>query len=473
MTFLWTASEAAQATGGIAGGDWNASGVSIDSRTVAPGDLFVALGGPTFDGHDFAAAALAAGAAAAMVARVPEGIDTGRLLVVGDTLEGLHALARRARLRSSARVIAVTGSVGKTGTKEMLKLALERQAPTHASTGNLNNHWGLPLSLARMPAGTVFAVLEMGMNHPGEITPLSELACPDVAVITTVEAVHSEFFPSIAAIADAKAEIFAGMGEGGIAILNRDSPYFDRMARAALARGISIVIGFGTGPDAEIRLLEYVIEGSTTRVTASMDDHPIGYTIGAAGRHWAINSLAAIAAADAAGANVPRAMTALADMTAPKGRGARRFVTLPDGCFELIDESYNASPVSTAAALAVLGAAIPGENGRRIAVLGDMRELGAEADALHAGLAAHVVQHGIDLVFTAGPHMACLRDALPDARRGGHAASAEALAPTVAAWVRAGDVVMVKGSAGSRTGVIARALCEMETPALGGLSSAL
>ncbi|MFN3077846.1 MAG: Mur ligase family protein, partial [Alphaproteobacteria bacterium] len=304
----------------------------------------------------------------------------------------------------------------------------------------------------------VFAILEMGMNHPGEIAPLSELARPDVAIITTVEAVHTEFFSSTAEIADAKAEIFAGMGEQGIAILNRDNPHFDRLARAALARGLQVVVGFGVHPDAEVRMTDCKIDGETTEVRAILNEQPLGYVLGVAGRHWAMNSLAVITAIAAAGGNVRHTIHALSEMTAPRGRGSRHTVPLAHGTFQLIDESYNASPVSVAAAIAVLGTALPAPGGRRIAVLGDMRELGEQTVSLHVGLRTSILAHGIDLVFTAGPNMAHLHQSLPAPLRGDHADRSEDLAPMVARAVRAGDVVMVKGSAGSRTGIIVRTL---------------
>lgn len=455
---LWTASEAALATGGRVAGEWTAANVSIDSRTLQPGDLFIALKGPNFDGHSFVAAALAAGAMA-VVSQIPDGVSAERLVVVDDTFEALRALARHARKRTRARIIAITGSVGKTGTKEMLKLALSRQGLTHASEGNLNNHWGLPLSLARMPADTVFGIFEMGMNHPGEIAPLSELARPHVAIITTVEAVHMEFFASTAEIADAKAEIFTGMDSTGIAILNRDNPHFDRMARAALACGVRTVIEFGSHPDANMRLVDCTIGPAGTEVHAVVDELPIHYVVGAAGRQWALNSLAVLGALAATDAKVRTGALSLAAMAPPKGRGARHRIAFADGMLDVVDESYNASPASITAALATL-AALPCQ-GRRIAVLGDMLELGPQSDALHAGLAQVALQHNIDLVFTAGPRMALLREALPEGRRGAHAATAESLVPLVAAAVRADDVIMVKGSAGSRTGVIVQALLEL------------
>ncbi len=455
---LWTAREAAAATGGTVVADWQVSGVSIDSRALEPGDLFIALKGPNFDGHAFVAAALEKGACA-MVSRVPDGVPPERLLVVPDTFEGLRALARRARERTRARIVAITGSVGKTGTKEMLRLALSSQGPTHATEGNLNNHWGLPLSLARMPENTAFGIFEMGMNHPGEIAPLSELARPHVAIITTVEAVHMEFFASTAGIADAKAEIFSGMDASGVAVLNRDNAHFDRLARAALERGVSTIIGFGAHPDADLRLTGCDIGAAGTEVRAELDRLPLHYTVGVAGRQWAINSLAVLGALAAMNAKIASGAETLAGMVPPKGRGARHAVAFADGALDVIDESYNASPVSTAAALATL-AAIPCA-GRRIAALGDMLELGPQGGALHAGLAEAVIANGIDLVFTAGPLMERLREALPEERRGAHADSAERLAPLVTAAARAGDVIMVKGSAGSRTGIIVRALLDM------------
>ncbi|KAF0114933.1 MAG: UDP-N-acetylmuramoyl-tripeptide--D-alanyl-D-alanine ligase [Rhodospirillaceae bacterium] len=458
---LWTAREAAEATGGRSGADWRATGVSIDSRTLAGGDLFIALPGPSHDGHDFVAVALARGAAAAVVARVPEGVAPERLLVVEDTGAALQALARRARARSSpAQVVAVTGSVGKTGTKEMLKQALACQGPTHATDGNLNNHWGVPLTLARMPAASAFAVLEMGMNHGGELTALSRLARPDVAVITAIEPAHLEFFDSVEAIAEAKAEIFSGMDKNGVAILNRDSPYFDRLARHALAAGMSHIDGFGQHIDAEFRLLECAIVDNGTVVEASVLEQPMAYMVGAWGRHWAMNSLAALAAVVAVGARLGPAVDALAAVSPAAGRGNRERLDgiRGGGSIEIIDESYNASPAALAAALTVLGAVRPGPGGRRIAVLGDMLELGEAAAALHAGLAGLVFDHKVDLVFTAGSLMAHLYDALPPQWRGGHATSAALLAAQVTATVRAGDVVLVKGSAGSRTGVVVKAL---------------
>ena len=458
-TTLWTAAEAAAATGGHIAGAWAATGVSIDSRSVTSGDLFVAIEGPSFDGHDFVPRALTAGAVAAVVHRRPDGLeDDPRLLMVGDTLDALVALGRAARDRTGARVIAVTGSVGKTGVKEALRLVLAEQAVTGANLGSLNNHWGLPLSLARLPRDAVYAVLEMGMNHPGEITPLSRLARPHVALITAIEAVHSGFFSSLEEIADAKAEVFTGLVSRGAAVLNRDNPHFQRLTEAANAQGATTVVGFGAHADAAVRLLECSPDAGGSDVVARIGGRDLGYRIGVPGRHWVINSLGVLATVAVAGGDVERAAAALAGMKAPPGRGRRHRLQLPEGGFEMIDESYNASPVSMRAAIEVLGAAPIGPEGRRIAVLGDMLELGEAAPDLHAALAEPLRENAIDLVFTAGEHMGRLSRILPASMQGDHAADSEKLVPLVQTSLRPGDVVMVKGSLGSRTGLVVRAL---------------
>ena len=462
---LWTAEQAVAATGGACEVSFAARGVSIDSRTTEPGDLFVALHGPHFDGHDFVADALARGATAAVVDRAPADIAAGApLLRVGDTLEALNGLAATARARTTTRIVAVTGSVGKTGTKEALRLVLSRQGPTTANEGSLNNHWGLPLSLARMAGDERFGVFEMGMNHPGEIAPLSLLARPHVAVILNVEAVHSAFFGGIEEIAAAKSEVFLGLEADGIAILNRDNHQYERLTAAARARGAHSVLTFGAHRDADVRVLETHPRPGGSRVAATVAGEPLSYVLGIAGRHWVTNSLAVLAVVEAIGADVAAAATALSEMRAPVGRGARHRVHVGGGHFELIDESYNASPVSMEAALAVLGQAPVTGNGRRVAVLGDMLELGSSAAARHAELADSLKRHGIDLVFTAGAEMAHLWSALPTALRGGHASDSNTLAPLVTASVGSGDVVMVKGSAGSRMGAIVQALAALDAP---------
>jgi UDP-N-acetylmuramoyl-tripeptide--D-alanyl-D-alanine ligase len=460
VTALWNAADAALATGGRIAPDaaWSAGGVSIDTRAVARDDLFVALKGPRFDGHDFVAAALANGAAAAMVDRPPPSADPARLLAVPDTMAGLEGLARAARARCGARIAAVTGSVGKTGAKEALALALSRQGPTHASAGNLNNHIGLPLSLARMPAAARFGVFELGMNHAGEIAPLSALLRPHVAIITTVEAVHIEYFPDVAAIADAKAEIFTGMDADGVAVLNRDNPYYDRLAGHARAHGIRRIWGFGEAAAAEARPTKVLLEPEGSTVKAAILGRNIEFRLAMPGRHHVWNALAVLLAVAALDGDVEAAASALADVAPVAGRGVAADIPVPGGSFRLIDESYNASPAAVRAALHVLGMSRPGPGGRRVAVLGDMLELGSDSAALHAGLAAPLIEAGVALVFTTGPLMRGLQDALPPDRRGEHADDAAALAGLVAASVKAGDIVLVKGSAGSKMGTIVAAL---------------
>jgi len=456
---LWTAAEAMLATGGRARGDWQATGISIDSRTVEPGDLFVAIQGPSFDGHDFVADAFRKGAAAAIVSRQPNhDVPEAKLLKVGDCLEALRALGGAARSRTRARIIAVTGSVGKTGTKEALRLALGRQFYVFANPGSLNNHWGLPLSLARLPHDVDFGVFEMGMNHPGEISPLTRLARPHVALVTTVEPVHTEFFSSVEEIADAKAEIFEGVASNGAAVLNRDNPHFHRLAAAAERAGVSRIYSFGLHRDASVRALRTVFYPGGSEVTAALGSKTLKFRIGTPGRHWVSNAMAVLAAVWAAEGDIALAAAALGELEAPKGRGRVYRVHTSEGSIDLIDESYNASPVSMRAALEVLAQVEPRGYGRRIAVLGDMLELGPKSAEMHAGLAGALIDGGIEKVFTAGENMAHLWDLLPRDIRGGHADNSAALVPVVLANVQPGDVVMVKGSAGSRTGLIVEAL---------------
>jgi UDP-N-acetylmuramoyl-tripeptide--D-alanyl-D-alanine ligase len=448
---LWTSAAASRATGGRSERAWQAQGVSIDSRTLAAGDLFVALSGPNFDGHAFVADALNKGAAAAVIEHVPQGLEADApLLVVADTFRALQDLGRAARIRCPARRAGVTGSVGKTGIKEALGLILGRQGPTHASLGSFNNHWGVPLSLARMPDSTRFAVFEMGMNHAGEITPLTRQIRPHVALITTVEAVHVGNFPSVEAIADAKAEIFLGVETGGTAVLNRDNPYFERLSRRAHESGIGRILSFGHSAEADVRLCTVQEDETGATIDADVVGWQLTYRLGIAGSHWVANSLGILAVVHALGADLDSAASALADLRPPKGRGLRTRVPLAGGSLELIDDSYNASPTSMIASFEVLGRSRPTDRGRRIAVLGDMLELGEQGPGLHAGLARPLVENRIDLVFTAGPLMAHLHAALPSSMRAVHAADSAALAPAVTEAVRPGDVITVKGSAGSQ-----------------------
>jgi UDP-N-acetylmuramoyl-tripeptide--D-alanyl-D-alanine ligase len=460
MTALWTAAEAAVATGAspVAGAAWTASGVSIDTRAVAANDLFVALKGPRFDGHDFVTAALSNGAAAAMVDRPISGADPARLLAVPNTMAGLEALAIAARARSKARLVAITGSVGKTGTKEALATLLGGQGPTHASTGNLNNQIGMPLSLARMPASAEYGVFEIGMNHAGEIAPLSAMLRPHVAVITNVEAVHLEFFPNVEAIADAKAEIFTGLDADGTAILNRDNPHFVRLAETAKVRGVGRIWSFGEAVGAEGRLLSADLTPAASTVKAAILGREVAFRLPLPGRHQVQNALAVLLAVAAAGGNLDTAIASLEQLTPVKGRGVAIDIAIAGGSFRIVDETYNASPAATRAALAVLGMTAPQTGGRRLVALGDMLELGANGPAEHAGLAEALIAAKVDQVFTAGPLMQYLHEALPAAMRGAHAQNSAALAPLVAGAAQANDIVLVKGSAGSQMSAVVAAL---------------
>jgi UDP-N-acetylmuramoyl-tripeptide--D-alanyl-D-alanine ligase len=465
---LWTGAEAAAATGGHNTRDWSATGASIDSRTVAHGDLFIAIRGPAFDGHDFVGAAIADGAAAGLVSTVPKKLpESGALHVVEDTMVALTALGAASRARTSARIVAVTGSAGKTGTKEALRHVLEAQGPTSASRSSFNNHWGVPLSLARMPRETAFGIFEVGMNHAGEIEPLSRLIRPHVAIVTTVEAAHLEFFDSVEAIADAKSEIFAGVEPGGTAVLNRDNPHFERLAAAARRAGIDDIVAFGAAAQSEVRLVDYAPARDGGDVTAEIGGRPIAYRLGVAGRHWAMNSLAVLGAVRALGADVDAAARALAGIGELDGRGRTHRITVGDAAITLIDESYNANPASMRAALETLGRAKPEGDGRRIAVLGEMRELGARSEALHAELAEPVMANGIDLVFAAG-EMAALHDRLPTNARAAYGTSGTDLIDDLKRALRPGDVVMVKGSNASRMADVVGALLDCATEAANG-----
>ena len=441
-------------------------GISIDSRTLGAGDAFFAIAGDNRDGHDFVEAGLKAGAGLAVVSKSKR--DTlpadAPLLVVDDVLDALRDLARAARARFAGKVIAVTGSVGKTSTKEALRLVLSREGETHASAASYNNHWGVPLSLARCPAEARFAVFELGMNHAGEIGPLSQLVRPDIAIVTTIAPVHLEYFASVDAIADAKAEIFEGLVSGGIAILNRDNAQFDRLAERAREARVTRVVSFGEQAGAEARLIKCVLQSEFSTVQASILGDDVTYKLGAPGKHLVMNSLAVLAAAKLAGADLALSAIALADLQPASGRGTRIVLDVPGGPALLIDESYNANPVSMVAALALLGQAEPGPRGRRIAVLGDMLELGAQSGELHAGLAQPIVEHAVDLVFCAGPGMRNLWEALPSNRRGGYANDSSALEPQVLEAVSGGDAIMIKGSFGSRMTPIVKALQRKYAP---------
>ncbi|MFQ5535138.1 MAG: UDP-N-acetylmuramoylalanyl-D-glutamyl-2,6-diaminopimelate--D-alanyl-D-alanine ligase [Sphingomonadales bacterium] len=451
---LWTSNDAAAAVNGQARGEWTCTGVAIDSREVKADDLFIALKGEKSDGHGFVASALERGASAAMVCEKLVGLaDDAPVLVVSDTMSGLQSLGQAARARvqteAGATIVAVTGSVGKTGTKEALRTVLARQGIVHASVRSFNNHVGVPLSLARMPRATDFGVFELGMNRPGEIGPLSRMVRPHVAVITTIEPAHSAFFPSIEDIARSKAEVFEGLQAGGVAVLNRDNPQFGLLSSLAREAGVETIIAFGEHEDADARLLKYRMHHSLSCVSADICGQTITYKIGIPGRHWIMNSLAVLGTAAAVGADLGLAGLALADVAPLAGRGKRHEVRIDGDKIVVIDESYNASPASMRSALAAMAAMHGGEphrHGRRIAVLGDMLELGDSAAREHESLAEPVLEAGVDLVFGVGNNMVRLMETLPRVRRAGHADSAETIASLVAAQVRPGDLVMIKGS---------------------------
>ncbi|TMM55024.1 UDP-N-acetylmuramoyl-tripeptide--D-alanyl-D-alanine ligase [Sulfitobacter sabulilitoris] len=470
---LWTSEEAAKATGGRAQGNWSCDGVSIDTRTLQPGDLFVALTAAR-DGHDFVARALNSGAGAAMVTHVPEGVAADApLLIVDDVLEGLRDLGRAGRRRTDARVVAVTGSVGKTSTKEMLLSILSDQGRAHASVASYNNHWGVPLTLARMPADTEFAVIEIGMNHPGEIAPLARLARPNVVLVTTVAAAHLEAFENVAQIAVEKASIIEGLEPGGIAVLNNDVETAAILAAKAIDCRVRD-IGFGEyGFD--FKLLKADVQGDTTVVQAEAQGAPLLYKIGTPGRHFALNGLGALAAAQALGADLALAAASLGRWTPYAGRGVRETILLDPVethlTLELIDDSYNANPTSMAAALEVLaGSAVTHDigrvsKGRRIAFLGDMKELGPDAVALHAGLAHLEATKTLDVVHCIGPLMRALFDILPEHQRGSWTETSAEMAEGLRHKLDSGDVVLAKGSLSMGLARIVDAIRKMGHPA--------
>ena len=442
MTALWTSEEIVAATGGtLAGNPFEVRGVTFDSREVEDGFLFVAMPGTVADGHDFVGKSFSAGAVAALVSRPVE----GNYVLVPDVAAALACLAVAARQRMAGTVLGVTGSVGKTSTKEALYAALERFArgKVHRSVKSYNNHTGVPLSLARMPRDSEFAVLEMGMNHAGEIAALTRLVRPHVALITTIVSAHIEHLGSMEAIADAKAEIFEGLEADGVAIIPEDTPYRDRLAKAARTRAGRIVT-FGSG-EADVTALHAVRSANGgSLVTAQLLESELTFTIAQRGDHWVANSLAVLAAVEAVGADLAIAGLALADMGGLKGRGERHLVEVDGGQYLLIDESYNANPASMEATLKALGQ--ERDVGRRIAVLGPMRELGERADELHAGLAPAVIQAKVDRLILVGEDMRPLENALASEIIVDRASDPEDAATILATIVRPNDAVLVKAS---------------------------
>jgi UDP-N-acetylmuramoyl-tripeptide--D-alanyl-D-alanine ligase len=462
MTALWTEAELARVLGAPSAPlAVPVEGVSIDTRTLASGDLFVAIKGEASDGYDYVARAFEAGAAAAVIAR-PRGAGLAAYeptFAVDDTLRAMERLAKAARARAKARVVAVTGSVGKTSAKEMLRVALSRFGPAHASAASYNNHWGVPLTLSRLPAGAAFAVIEIGMNHADEITPLVALARPHVALVTTIAPVHVEHLGSLEGIADAKAEIFSGLEPGGVAVLNRDAPQFERLAAAARARTARVVT-FGADAACDAQLVGVSAADGGSRIRARVFGRGLDFVLGAPGLHMAENALGVLLACEALGVDVAAAATALAGFAPQQGRGARLTFTSGSGPFTVIDESYNANPASMRAALALLGGVEPAAAGRRIAVIGDMLELGPDGATMHAALAPELARNRVDLLFAAGPLTRALYDAAPPAMRAAWAERSSDILPRLADALRGGDVVMVKGSNGSRMGPVVAGLRE-------------
>jgi len=450
---LWTSDEVGRALGAAIAVPFEANGVTFDSRAVAAGDLFIALKGETTDGHGFVGEAMRRGAAAAVVSRDVESVG-GALIRVPDTMKALQGLGLAARRRSPARIASVTGSVGKTSTKDALRAMLSPQAPTSASAASFNNHVGVPISLARLPRDARYGVFEIGMNHPGEIEPLARQVEAHVGVVTNVGPVHIGFMGSEEAIADEKACLFAGMTQDAVAVLNRDSRHFERIAGHARRFGVSRIVGFGRTERADARLLSCDLQDCGSDVVALIHGRRIEYRLGAAGEHWVLNSIAALAVVEALGADVVQAAASLAGVSASPGRGARRILRFGEGTVELLDESYNGNPVSVRAMLAVLARTEPAKGGRRLLALGDMRELGEAADAYHAGLADAVSASGATQVFLCGPHMRALWDKLAPSQRGVHRPDSAALAGEVAAALKAGDVIAVKGSLGSKMKIV-------------------
>jgi UDP-N-acetylmuramoyl-tripeptide--D-alanyl-D-alanine ligase len=456
--FLWTAEEARRATGGtlINGEAWSVRGVSIDTRSLEQGDLFVALK-DVRDGHDFLAQAFVSGASAALISDADKAEGLGSALVVPDVLDGLRKLGAAARERCEAKRIGVTGSVGKTSTKEALAMCLAASGQTHRSVKSYNNHWGVPLTLARMPRESAFGVFEMGMNHRGEILPLTTQVRPHAAIVTWIAPAHIENLGSLEAIANEKGDIYDGLEPGGFALIPNEAPHAERLMASAERNGASI-IRFGRDAGCEARLLSFDMDETGSTAQAEILGRVMRYRIGVEGAHWALNAVAALAAADVVGGDLDAAAHALEHLRAFDGRGVVMSVAAPFGAFTLVDDSYNANPVSMAAAFVTLAARAPGPGGRRIVALGDMLELGANERAYHASLAEPLLEAGIDLVFAAGPRMAALMAALPPERRGGYAENADGLIPAVAGSLRAGDVVLVKGSNSSRMSRVVSAL---------------
>ncbi len=469
MNWLWTTEDMVAAMAGRPFGTLpeGITGISIDSRSIAPGEAFFAIKGDRVDGHDYASMAMANGAALLVVneARLPAmGRLTVPMIVVEDVLEALGKLGQASRARSRAQIIAVTGSVGKTTTKEMLRRVLSPSGKVHASVASFNNHWGVPLTLARMPLDTYFGVFEVGMNHPDEIRPLVKMIKPHVAVITTIAPAHLGNFKSIREIAVAKAEIFEGVVPGGQVVLNRDNDQFNFLERTAQACGIQHIHSFGQHAKAEFRLAEFNGSDQSSTLWITIDGETKEVAIGAPGRHIAENALAALGVVKIVGADMQQAIGALATLQPEKGRGRRHRLAIDRGTLTVIDESYNANPASMRAAIAVLASSVPTDAGRRVAVLGDMLEMGDYAEKVHSDLAGPLLAAGVEHVWLAGPEMVALKQSLPESVQVIHYEKTEELAEYVLNAVAAGDVLMVKSSLGIGFGRIVAALLDKFPP---------
>ena len=465
MNFLWTTSDLMAAMHGRPMGNLPAgiTGISIDSRSIGKGEAFFAIKGDRVDGHDYAGIAMANGATLLVVseAKLPAlGRLNAPMIVVDDVLDAMVRLGCAARDRSAAKIIAVTGSVGKTTTKEMLRHMLQPSGRVHASVASFNNHWGVPLTLSRMPENTDFGIFEIGMNHADEIRPLVKMVRPHVAIITTIAAAHLGNFKDLEEIAAAKAEIMEGLVDDGHVILNRDNDQFAALEKTANALGVAHVHSFGSSAKADFRMVEYAGGSEGGVLWAALDGRTLEIQMGAPGRHIAENALAALGAVSLVGADMNAALAALATLQPETGRGARHRLVIGQGTFVLIDESYNANPASMRAAISLLQDAALPDGGRRIAILGDMLEMGASSSAVHAGLAAPLVEAGITDIWLAGEDMAHLRDSLPEGTRVEYRQAVDELKEFALGAIAAGDVVMIKSSKGTGCGRIVAALLE-------------
>jgi len=457
---LWTSKEILKAIGGESSSEFEASGISIDSRSLKKGEIYIAIKGDNLDGHDYVSAAFEAGASAAIVEKTFK-LDTDKTLIyVENSFEALQNIGIESRKRTSAKIIAVTGSAGKTGTKELLSIAFKPFGKTYASKKSFNNHWGVPLSLANMPLDCEFGIFELGMNHKGELEELAKQVMPNIAIITTIEPVHIEFFKNIEEIAEAKAEIFKSMESKAVAILNLDNPMYLKLKKAALSEGINNIISFGEDEAADIILNDYSLSSDSIKIVALIDKKKIKYKLNIAGKHIAVNSLSVLAAVKSLGYNISKAVEALKTSEPVEGRGNRILVNIVEGepPITIIDESYNANPASMLAAFNVFQMAEPQNEGRRIAVLGDMLELGRDGPKLHTGLVNPLLKAKADLVFCCGPQMEALFSILPQDWQGGYKNNSQDLAQDLIANIKPGDVVLVKGSAGSKMSYVVQAL---------------